>query len=69
MIDDKNERKQFDELIPNLQALASGIQVLITFGEQDVLKSIMMDAPQSKLYHVLELSYVESQDLFIWCAF
>lgn len=69
VIDDINEKKQFDELILDLEALAFGSRVLITSREQDVLKSILRDTPQSALYEVPELSPSEANDLFVWCAF
>ncbi|KAG0598440.1 hypothetical protein M758_12G073700 [Ceratodon purpureus] len=69
VIDDISEKKTFDELIPNLNQLGKGSEVLITSRNGDILNSIMRDIPESELFHVPELSYSNSLELFTWCAF
>ena len=68
VIDDVNRKQQFDELVPDLRELPRGSRVLITSQESSVLKSIMGNV-ESELYHVPELKYADSLDLFVWCAF
>jgi hypothetical protein len=68
VVDNIKERKQFDELIPDLKELAPGSRVIITSQESGVLRSIMLGV-KSELYYVPELSYLDSLDLFIRCAF
>jgi hypothetical protein len=69
VIDDIIERKQLDELILDMKELAPGSRVLITSREWNILKDIMLDVPQSKLYSMPKLNLSDSKDLFIWCAF
>ena len=68
VIDDISRREQFDELVPDLRELPGGSRVLITSRDSIVLKSIMWNV-ESELYHVPELKYADSLDLFVWCAF
>jgi hypothetical protein len=69
VIDDVSKRQQFDKLIPNVKELPPGSRVVITSRESSVLKNIMLDVPQSELYHVPELNFLDSLELFLWCAF
>jgi hypothetical protein len=55
VIDDIIERKQLDELILDMKELAPGSRVLITSREWNILKDIMLDVPQSKLYSRISL--------------
>lgn len=69
VVDDITNRKQFDELIPRLDALAPGSRVLITSRDSNVLRSILQDVPGSAFFEVPELSLMNSICLFTRCAF
>ena len=71
VVDDVDTVEQFDELIPNLNQLAPGSRVIITSRERDILNYIMADVPEHQrvLYHVQELSFSDSLELFINHAF
>ncbi|KAG0561206.1 hypothetical protein KC19_9G045200 [Ceratodon purpureus] len=67
VVDDVSERKQFEELIPDLNQLAPGSRIILTRRDKVIPNEIMGDYAdvRHELYHVLELNYSDSLELFM----
>jgi len=70
VIDDINQKGQFDQLIPDINKLGPGSRVIITSRESNVVNNIMKNGNCKYLRHEMELlSTINSRHLFNWHAF
>jgi hypothetical protein len=70
VIDDVDERGQFDQLIPDINKLAPGSRVIITSRDSNVVNNIMKNGNCKYLRHEMALlSTADSRHLFNWHAF
>lgn len=69
VVDDIDEKYQFDQLIFNLQELANGTRILVTSRERDVLNRTMGHIRDKALHEVKVLNTIEARQLFNWHAF
>ena len=69
IIDDINQIKQFDSLIPQIKSLGLGSRVLVTSRDRNLLNNITQGQGENALYEVKELTFIESSRLFNWHAF
>ncbi len=70
IIDDVDQKGQFDKLIPDINKLGPGSRVIITSRESNVMNNIMKNGNCKYLRHEMELlSTIDSRHLFNWHAF
>jgi len=70
VIDDIDKKSQFDELIPDINKLGLGSQIIITSRESNVVNNIKKNGNCKHLRHdMVHLSIVDSRHLFNWHAF
>ncbi len=70
VIDDVDNRKQFDALIPDINRLGPRSRIIITSRESNVVDNIMKIANCKHLKHEMEqLNTIASRHLFNWHAF
>ncbi|CAM6028769.1 unnamed protein product [Sphagnum balticum] len=70
VIDDIDQKGQFDELIPNINKLCPGSRVIITSRDSNVVNNIMNNGNCEYLRHEMALlSTTDSTHLFNWHAF
>jgi len=70
VIDDVNQKGQFDQLIPDINKLGPGSRVIITSRESNVVNNIMKNGNCKYLRHEMELlNTINSRHLFNWHAF
>jgi len=70
VIDDIDEKAQFDKLIPNINKLALGSRVIITSRDSNVVNNIRKSGNCKYLEHEMALLTVEdARHLFNWHAF
>jgi hypothetical protein len=70
VIDDVDQKVQFDQLIPNINKLAPGSRVIITSRDSNVVNNIMEKGNCKYLRHEMAvLSTTDSRHLFNWHAF
>jgi hypothetical protein len=70
VIDDVNQKGQFDQLIPDINKLGLGSRVIITSRESIVVNNIMKNGNCKYLKHDIKLlSTTNSRHLFNWHAF
>jgi hypothetical protein len=70
VIDDVDQKGQFDKLIPNINKLGPGSRVIITSRESNVVNNIMKNGNCKYLRHEMALlSTTNSRHLFNWHAF
>jgi tRNA A37 threonylcarbamoyladenosine biosynthesis protein TsaE len=70
VIDDVDQKGQFDKLIPNINKLGPGSRVIITSRESNVVNNIMKNGNCKYLKHEMALlNTTNSKHLFNWHAF
>ncbi|KAH8932739.1 hypothetical protein BDL97_19G089600 [Sphagnum fallax] len=70
VIDDVDQKGQFDQLIPDINKLGPGSRVIITSRESNVVNNIMRNGNCKCLRHEMALlSTTDSRHLFNWHAF
>jgi hypothetical protein len=70
VIDDVNQKGQFDKLIPDINKLGPGSRVIITSRESNVVNNITKNGNCKYFKHEMELlSTIDSRHLFNWHAF
>jgi len=70
VIDDVDQNNQFDDLIPDINKLGPGSQVIITSRESNVVNNIRKNGNCEYLRHdMTQLSTTDSRHLFNWHAF
>ncbi|CAM6061252.1 unnamed protein product [Sphagnum tenellum] len=70
VVDDIDHRRQFNDLIPNIDKLARGSRILVTSRDQNVLSNIMRGDGHLTAMHEVELMTPhDSHQLFNWHAF
>jgi hypothetical protein len=70
VVDDVDEKGQFDQLIPDINKLGPGSRVIITSRDSNVVNNIMKNGNCKYLTHKMaELSTTNSRHLFNWHAF
>jgi hypothetical protein len=70
VIDDVDQKGQFDQLIPDINKLGPGSRVIITSRESNVVNNIMRNGNCKYLRHEMALlSTTDSKHLFNWHAF
>jgi len=70
VIDDVDQKGQFDQLIPNINKLGPGSRVIITSRDSNVVNNIMKNGNCKYFKHEMALlSPIDSRHLFNWHAF
>jgi len=70
VIDDIDQKGQFDELIPNINTLCPGSRIIITSRDSNVVNNIMKNGNCEYWMHEMALlSITDSRHLFNWHAF
>jgi len=70
VIDDVDQKGQFDQLIPDINKLGPGSRIIITSRDLNVVNNIMKNGNCSYLRHEMALlSTTDSRHLFNWHAF
>jgi hypothetical protein len=70
VIDDVDQKGQFDQLIPDINKLGPGSRVIITSRDSNVVNNIMKNGNCKYLKHEMALlSTTDSRHLFNWHAF
>jgi len=70
VIDDVDQKGQFDQLIPDINKLGPGSRVIITSRDSNVVNNIMRNGNCKYLRHEMaQLSITDSRHLFNWHAF
>jgi hypothetical protein len=70
VIDDVDQKGQFDQLIPDINKLGPGSRVIITSRDSNVVNNIMKNGNCKYLRHEMALlSTADSRHLFNWHAF
>jgi hypothetical protein len=69
VIDDVDQKRQFDELIPDMNKLRPCSLVIITSRDSNVVNNIMKNANCKYLHNMALLDTTESRHLFNWHAF
>ncbi len=70
VIDDVDQKGQFDELIPNINKLGLGSRVIITSRDSNMVNNIMKNGNCEYMRHEMALlSTTDSRHLFNWHAF
>jgi hypothetical protein len=71
VIDDVDHKRQFDQLIPDINKLCPGSRVIITSRDSNVVKNIMEKKENCKYWkhEMALLSTTDSRHLFNWHAF
>jgi hypothetical protein len=70
LIDDIDEKGQFDKLIPDINKLCPGSRIIITSRDSNVVNNIVKVGNCKCLSHKMELlSTIDSRRLFNWHAF
>ncbi|CAM6029752.1 unnamed protein product [Sphagnum balticum] len=70
IIDDVDEKGQFDKLIPDIDKLGPGSRVIITSRESNMVNNIMKNGNCKCSRHEMELlDTIDSRHLFNWHAF
>jgi hypothetical protein len=70
VIDDIDQKVQFDELIPNINKLGHGSRIIITSRDSNVVNNIMKNGNCKYLKHEMALlNTIDSRHLFNWHAF
>jgi len=70
VIDDVNQKGQFDQLIPDINKLGPGSRIIITSRDSNVVNNIMKNGNCKYLRHEMALlSATNSKHLFNWHAF
>jgi hypothetical protein len=70
VIDDIDQKGQFDELIPDINKLRPGSRIIITSRDSNVVNNIMENGNCKYLRHEMALlSTTDSRHLFNWHAF
>ncbi|CAM6072457.1 unnamed protein product, partial [Sphagnum tenellum] len=69
VIDDVDQKQQFDELIPDMNKLRPGSVVITTSRDSNVANNIMKNANYKYLHNMALLDTTNSRHLFNWHAF
>ncbi|CAM6077883.1 unnamed protein product [Sphagnum tenellum] len=69
VLDDVDQKRQFDQLIPDINKLCPGSRVIITSRDSNVVNNIMKNGNCKYLHEMALLNTTDSRHLFNWHAF
>ncbi len=69
VLDDVDQKRQFDQLIPDINKLCPGSRVIITSRNSNVVNNIMKNGNCKYLHEMALLNTTDSRHLFNWHAF